>query len=410
MSKRHLFVSLVTLCLVLGNRLVIAGETMTTETAPASAPAPAMGTDTSENTKFYTISASLREGYDDNIFTARSNKVGSFTTDISPTFLVDFPMDNSDFSARYTFDATYFQNRSGDQFDLNHEFSARYNHSFSERYNLDLRELFRYSTEPSLLDSTGTLFRDGAYISNVAAAEFTAQWTPLVGTVTTYTNTLYDYQDKSIAIEQNFLENTVNQDLRFAIQPTYTLVFGGIYDGIDYDHISRGYNNYTGNVGIDWQALPSILVGARFGGTVTDADNVGTSTSPYVSLTVNWRLGERSSLDFGYLHNVVPTDVVTATGQEADRINAKFSYDITPSITTHLEGIYTHSDYTSDLILPGTISDFTEDVVAIDTGFAYHFNKNFDFDGGYTFSNVSSQLTFREYTRNQVYVGIRGTY
>jgi hypothetical protein len=412
MPKCFHFLGLLSITLLLTSRLGIAGEEVITSQAASTtySPAPSVGIDASESPKFYTITASLREGYDDNIFTAKTNKVGSFTTEFSPSFLVDFPMDNSDFSARYTFDSVYYENRSGNQFDLNHEFVARFNHAFSDRFNLDLREQFRYNNEPSLLDATGTLFRSGAYISNVSSAEFTAQWTPLVSTVTSYSNTLYYYQDPAIAIEQNYMENTVNQDLRFAILPTYTLVFGGIYDTTSYQYITRGFTNYTGNAGVDWQASPSLVFGARLGGTLTDTDSAGSSTSPYASVTANWRLGQRSHLDFSYLHNVVTTDVVVANAQTADRVSTRFSYDITPSITTHLEGIYTHSDYSSQLIQPGTISEFTEDVVAVDAGFAYHFNKNFDFDLGYIFSDVSSQLTFREYTRNQVSMGVRGTY
>ncbi len=412
MPKCLHFLGLVSVTLLLTNRLGVAGDdVVASQAAPAAyTPAPSASTDTSESTKFYTITASLREGYDDNIFTAKDNKVGSFTTEFTPSFLIDFPMDSSDFSARYTFDSVYYQNRSGNQFDLNHEFVARYNHAFSDRFNLDLREQFRYDNEPSLLDATGTLFRDGAYISNVSSAEFTAQWTPLLSTVTSYSNTLYYYQDSSLATEENYMENTVNQDLRFAVLPTYTVVVGGIYDDVSYQHFSRGYTSYTGNAGIDWQTTPALVLGARLGGTLTDTESAGSSVSPYATVTANWRLGQRSHLDFSYLHDVVTTDVVFANGQEADRFNARFSYDITPSVTAHLEVMYTHSDYTSDLIQPGTLNSFDEDVVAIDTGFAYHFNKNFDFDLGYTFSNVSSQLTFREYTRNQVNMGIRGTY
>ncbi len=412
MPKRSLIIGLIAFTSLLGNRLVIAGdEVISTQTAPVpEQQGTVMTGDSSEKTKFYTISASLREGYDDNIFTAKSHKVDSFTTDFSPTILLDFPMDSSDFSLRYTFDVTYFENRPGDQFDLNHEFVARYNHAFSERYNLDVREQFHYYTEPGLMDSTGTLFRNGAYIDNLSSVEFTAKWTPLVGSVTTYTNNVVAYQDSAIAIEQNNMQNTVNQDINFAILPTYSLVFGGIFDNVSYESISRGYTNYTGNVGVDWQTTPSLVIGFRGGGTITDGQNVGTSSSPYASLTANWRLGQRSSLDFNYVHNVVNTDVIAAVGQEADRVTSKFKYDITPSISAHLEGIFTHSDYTAKLILPGTVPSFTEDVLAVDAGLDYHFNKNFDFDMGYTFTNVSSQLAFREYTRDQVYLGVRGTY
>lgn len=413
MPKCHPSIGLIAVTLLLANRLGFAGDdviTSQTTTPAAYSQGSSLGIDTSEKPKFYTITASLREGYDDNIFTASSNKVGSFTTEVSPSFLLDFPMDNSDLSVRYTFDSVYFENRKGNQFDLNHEFVGRYNHAFSDRFNLDLREQFRYDNEPSLLDSTGTLFRNGAYISNVSSAEFTAQWTPLVGSVTSYSNTLYYYQDQNIATQQNYMENSLNQDVRFSIQPDYTLVFGGIYDTTSYEYLSRGYTNYTGNTGVDWQASPSLVLGVRLGGTITDGDNIGSSVSPYIYTTANWRLGQRSHLDFSYLHNVVTTDVVAADAQEADRVSTRFSYDVTPSITTHLEGIYTHSDYTSQLIQANALSSFTEDIVAIDTGFAYHFNKNFDFDLGYTFTNVASDLGFREYTRNQVSMGVRGTY
>jgi hypothetical protein len=412
MPKCFHSIGLIAVALLFTNRFGVAGdEVITSQTAPVVySQSQSLGIDTSEKPKFYTITASLREGYDDNIFTASSNKVGSFTTEFSPSFLLDFPMDNSELSARYTFDSIYFENRKGNQFDLNHEFVGRYNHAFSDRFNLDLREQFRYNNEPSLLDSTGTLFRSGAYISNVSSVEFTAQWTPLVGSVTTYSNTLYYYQDSNIAIQQNYMENTLNQDVRFAIQPDYTLVFGGIYDNTSYEYFNRGFTNYTGNAGVDWQAQPSLVLGIRAGGTITSGNNIGSSVSPYIYSTANWRLGKRSHLDFSYLHNVVTTDVVVANAQMADRVSTRFSYDVTPSITTHLEGIYTHSDYTSQFIQANAISSFTEDVMAVNAGFAYHFNKNFDFDLGYTFSNVSSDLGFREYTRNQVSAGVRGTY
>jgi len=134
------------------------------------------------------------------------------------------------------------------------------------------------------------------------------------------------------------------------------------------------------------------------------------SVSPYGSMAVNWRMGALSTLDFNYAHNVVPTDVLNATGQEADRLTLRFSYDITPSITVHLQGILTHAEYTQSLIQANTLPDFSENDYGLDTGVSYHFNSHFDFEGGYLFSAISSQDNSRDYSRNQVYLGIRGTY
>ncbi len=319
-------------------------------------------------------------------------------------------MDNSDFSARYTYGLTYYSNRPDNDTDQSHQFLARYTHAFSDRFNIDVRDSVSYSTEPDIMDASGTLYRNGSYWNNTGSIDFIGQWTPLFSTVTTYTNVYYSYDEDTIATEQNSDENTLEQDFRFAVLPKVNLVFGGIYDNLDYQYYSRGYTSYTGNTGLDWQALPSLSLGFRIGGTYTTSDGASDSTSPYANLTANWQLGKRSSLIFNYSHTVAPTDVFVASGQIADRITATFKYDVTPDITVHLEGIYTHSDYTSNLIQSGTISSFDENVVGIDSGLVYHLTPNFDLEGGYLFTNVSSQLDFRDYTRNQFYIGVRGTY
>ena len=74
--------------------------TMMTEPGGTAA---ASTTDTANATKFYTITASLREEYDDNIFTAKDNKVASAVTEFSPSILVNFPEHDNTFSGRYTF-------------------------------------------------------------------------------------------------------------------------------------------------------------------------------------------------------------------------------------------------------------------------------------------------------------------
>jgi len=360
--------------------------------------------------KYFTITATLRETYDDNIFTAKTGKVSSLETDLAPSILVDVPTDGGDFSARYTFDVTYYNERSGGSLDMQHEFLAQYRHSFSDRFGFNVAEDFRYFTEPSLLDSIGTNFRNGAYIANTINSSVSAQWTPLFSTLTTYANTIVKYEDGAIATEQDNMENTGTQSFSFAVLPKINLVVGGIVDNITYDDIQRGYTSYTGDGGLDWQALPSLTMGGRVGGTITDTDQSGSSVTPYASFTLGWQLGARSSLTFNYSHEIVPSDVVNSQGQLADRFDTTFKYDVTPDITVHLEGIFTHGQYTEDLLTPGTGAAFEENDYALDLGAAYHVNTHFDIETGYDFSGVDSGENFRDYTRNQVYVGVRGTY
>lgn len=366
--------------------------------------------DGSESRKFFTISTSLREIYDNNIFTAKTNQISSFETQISPSILFDFPNRNSDFSFRETFTMTYYSNRPGDQFDLTNEAVVAFQHSFSDRFSFNVSDQFRYYTEPSLFQNVGTLYYNGDYIANTFNGVFNAQWTPLVSTVFSYANTYIDYMNTQTAIQQNSVENTGSATLGFAILPKITLTFGGIIDDINYLQYTRGYTSYTGTTGINWQALPSLSFVVAAGGEVTDTTGGTSGVSPYGSFGINWRLGARSTFGFNYVHEVVPTDVVQASGQEADRIGANFRYDILPNLTAHLDATFTHGIYQSYLIAPNTISSFDENDFAIDGGLSYHINDHFDVSVGDIYSTVSSGLNYRDYNRNQAYVGLRGTY
>ena len=373
-----------------------------------SQPATGVLPDTANATKFYTITASLREEYDDNIFTSRSNKTASAVTEFSPSILVDFPMSESLFEARYTFGFDYYAN-SSQPYEYTHEGLIRYTHQFSDRFSLDVRDQAGYYTQPDLLNAVGTVFRNGEYYENIATAQFSAQWTPLFGTLTDYSNTALLYNDQAISQFQNYDENTISNDFRFAFFPKYNYVLGLILDHLDYFEDARGYTEYTVDTGIDWQALPNLSVSVRGGATMLQAQGVPSSINPYASVSVDWHLGKRSELTFTYLHNVVPTDVFNAVGQDADRFSVRFSYDITARLSAYFDSTLTHSEYTSSL-LQDNVPGFSEDDLGLDLGLTYHINANFSIEGGYLLSDISSQEDVRDYTRNQVYIGVRGTY
>jgi hypothetical protein len=368
--------------------------------------------DRSSIPKFYTITASLREEYDDNIFTTKDHRVSSFVTEFSPSLLLNFPMQDSDFSARYTFGLDYYEHRPGGQnTQYTHEALVRYTHNFSDRFNLDVRDQFGYYDQPDLLGAVGTPFVNGSYYLNTATVIFNGQWTPLFGTSTSYSNIAIHYTDATVGTFQNSDENTAAQDFRFAFAPKFNFIFGGIYDNIDYVDFNRGYTNYTGDIGLDWQALPSLVLGVRGGATYTvPGAGLADSVSPYAAVTLQWQLGARSSLEFTYTHNVVPTDVVNAIGQEADRFSLRLNYDVTKRFTVHVEGIETHSRYDSNLLAANTTPSFSEDDFGIDLGGQLRITDNFAFEAGYLLSDVSSEQAPRDYLRDQVYIGVRGTY
>jgi hypothetical protein len=398
---------------------------LTAPATPAMMALPANNTslasDANSSRKWYTISASLREIYDDNVNTSNINPQSSLETELSPSILASFPSSDNNFSARYTMDIIYYSTgpntngnvnggSGGSETQISHEFVAQYTHAFSDRFNLNLAEDFRYFTEPSIDQSTGTNYQNGAYVSNILNGTLSAQWTPLFGTTTTFSNIIVSYDNSAVAYDQNSVENTGSQIFSFAVLPKISVNFGGIVDDISYQSIDRGYTTYTGFIGVVWQALPSLSVSGRGGGTYIEPELGQASSSPYAALTIDWTLGARSQLTFDYAHEVTPSDEIGANGQTSDRFSSNFRYDITSRLSSHLQGILTYSNISQSLLTSSTANGYTETTYDLDTGLSYHYNSYLDFDSGVTLSGVSSGISGYDYTRNQFYLGVRGTY
>jgi len=389
----------------------------TSANVPANAP---VGSGGILNRKFYTITAELRETYDDNVNTSASGgKVSALETSLSPSVLVTFPIGDNNLTARYTFNLTYYSaggggsNSSSPSVQYTHEFDGQYTHTFSERFTVSAADDFRYYTEPNIFQSTGTNYSNGAYVSNLLSLSGTAQWTPIFSTSSSYNNTVVHYNNSIIGQLQDSVENTGTQSFNFAILPKISLNVGGTVDDIDYSHSDRGYISYTGFVGAQWQSLPSLTFSGRLGASYTQVAQSSQSAqlAPYGDLSMTWKLGARSSLDFDYAHEVTPTDQIGANGQNSDRFTANFSYEITPRVSTHLQGTFTIADISSGLSVGGSsATSYSEDDYGIDSGVTFQYNNYLNFDGGVTITGVSSDNSLNAYNRDQVYLGVRGTY
>ncbi len=381
------------------------------------------GFDANNVRKFYTLTTSLREVYDDNVGTTNNNAQTSLETVVAPSVLINLPNPEGSLTGRYTMTLTYYSrnidaNNGGggtsnsNQLELSHEVDVQYTHLFSERYALNLAELFRYTTEPSLDQGTGTVYRNGPYVNNTLNGTLSAQWTPRMSTATTYSNIIINYDDSVIGAVQDSVENTFSQSVSFAVLPKISLSVGGIYDDITYKTDLRGYTNYTGFFGTEWKVLPTLSFSGRGGLSYAETVTSQASISPYVQVSMTWILGERSRLAFNYSHEITPTDQVGAQGQSSDRANVTFNYDITPRLAARLGAAFTSSTIPDAFVnqQQGAPVSSQETTYYVDSQLTYRFDKYIDIDTGVTLSANQSNIDSQSYTRQEFYAGIRGTY
>lgn len=372
--------------------------------------------------KFYTFSVDLRETYDDNVnTTSGASKQSSLETSLSPSVLVSFPMENTSLSAGYTFGATYYTQTggTGDNLQYSHQFNAQFNHAFSGRFSINAGDSLVDSPEPNIYGTTGTPYRDGQNISNSFSSGFSAQWTPLIGTQTTYANTIVRYlNNPSVAASEDSMENTGSQSVSFTVVPNISVSCGGIFDTIDYDQNPRGYTSFSGFLGGNWQALPNVTTSLRCGGSYTETQQLNgsqtsstSSVSPYIDASGSWQIGERSSLSADYSHEITPSDYAGSNAQESDRVSGSFNYLVSPQLTTHFQVSYTSSNTSgSNIYLASSTSSYTQTVYEADAGASYNFIKYFSLTFDITESGVSTGLPDQDYNREQVSIGVRGTY
>src|ERR1035438_1029875 len=96
----------------------------------------------SDNGRFWSVLATLRGFYDDNINTIPASSVPpgdhntSFGWEVSPAIFLTFPMDQTSIGVSYVYDFKYYENRPMGQtqnYDMTHVFNFALNHAFNER-------------------------------------------------------------------------------------------------------------------------------------------------------------------------------------------------------------------------------------------------------------------------------------
>jgi len=393
--------------------------------------------------------------------------IASWGTEVSPSAALNHSVENTLVTASYVYDLKWYENRSDT--DQSHQFNALLDHEFSERYHLKVNESFVVAQEPTVIDPTviSTPLRvSGDNVRNTGSLVFTAGITKDFDVQLGYVNNIYAYQQTQrsvigygedqvsgegagpftpIASRSALLdrmEQLATVDLRWKVTPETTGVLGYQYGHTDYtapEYIifpttpngvpasyqgppgSVGYMSDSRNtdshfvfVGADESFTPDLNGSIRAGAEYVDYYNADNSRlSPYVdaSLTDQYQQSCAAQLGVKHIHN--STDVVGTFGtspvldEESTAVYLSDSHKLTDRFTASVMGQAQFSDFV------GGGSGFdgkSERFFILQINFAYHFNPWFMAEAGYNYSRLLSDLPFREYTRDVMYLGFRATY
>lgn len=376
-----------------------------------------------EKGKPFTISAQVRQEYDDNVYTSPDNQQESWTTQVNPTFIFNYPMDQTLVSARYTFGLRYYWDRPGDDIDMSHELVGRIAHTFTSRFDIDVRDRFVYTYEPDLRTPDSSRFVDGNYIINDFSTFARFQWVPRFGNTLEYMNRVVDYDSGYPSTFEDRMEHTINLENRWQVVPTTVAVLGYRFSMVDYDALPKSSVGHFAMVGVDHRLADNLVASARVGAEFRTFDEGDEAASPYVSLNATYSYAPNSSVSLFYTHSLSLTDIGAYTTQESDTIGMSLYHAFTPKFGARISSAFTWGRYdaanalddlddadVSEQLGLSEAVDFDEFSMYVEGALSYSINSHLATEIGYVYSQLDGDLPYRSYDRNRYYIGIHGTY
>jgi hypothetical protein len=226
------------------------------------------------------------------------------------------------------------------------------------------------------------------------------------------------------------IENTPHIDLRWQMQPQTVGILGYQYRMADYTadqpiagggtgpvlySDARNSRAHYGYLGVEHNFRPDLTGKLKAGASFADYYNDPSSENgitPYMSGSIVYAYAEGSSLEVGVSYDRSSTDLTGYNGTgdltqdaNAGTIFASLRHRITPKLFGSIIGQFQNSIYNG-----GSLDGEMEQFYIIGVNLEYQFNRNLSAHVGYNYDFLSSDMPFREFDRNRVYLGMTARY
>ena len=344
---------------------------------------------------------------------------------------------------RYDFSGTYYPSIN-QQYDIQYAqtFTGRYTYAIDPRTSFTLGNNFVYTEQPLVAQfvqaGISPTFNTST-INNLATVQADYRVTDRLSMITRWNNTLV-YLGGSSA-NNNYMNNGAFQQFRLDFTPETVGTFSFDYQLYDYDldNTYRDNQQVAFSVGADHTFLPTLFFSGRAGLQLNDnfglADNdfiVGNGglgsgeqeigAFPFASITGTWNYEQRSFLSAGFSTQIQQSNQANASDSEAYTLNLNWDHYFTDKFSVIQSFFINVATFTPQLSQEQASAarlsyqgSGTQTTVSYQCKFAYEFLPYLSAELGWSYTSYGSYFDLNNgnggsYTRNQVYLGVRGTY
>jgi len=403
------------------------------------------------DTKPFTATVAIREGYDSNPLTApytpnyaagAKEPQSSTYTSIQPSLGYNYIGLRADMALRYDFSGTYFPSIN-QQYDIQYAqtLTGRYTYAIDPRTSITLADNFIYTEQPiaGLVQVGIAPTFNTSTMNNLATVEAEYRVTDRLAMVTRWNNTLVYLGGNSA--NSNYMNNGAFQQFRLDFTPETVGTFSFDYQIYDYDDDSSFRDNQQAafSIGADHTFLPTLFFSGRAGLQLNDnfglsdnsniisAGGMGSGESeigtfPFASISATWNYEQKSFASVGFSTQIQQSNLTSASDSEAYTINLNWDHFFTDKFSLIQSFFINYAVFTPQLSQEqATAAGFgyqgsgQQTTVTYQCKFAYEFYPYLSAELGWSYTNYGSYFDVGNgnnpsYNRNQVFLGVRGTY
>jgi hypothetical protein len=357
------------------------------------------------------IYATVSGGYDDNVNTQQSSKQGSAFT--NGNVILDYTFGdprlqlilNAGGGGSY-----YYEHVNGQQYDIDLKGAVGITYKSSPRLTLGSTLLAEYLTEPNFDSPGGLNSRNGNYLYTTDKVFVAYNWSQRFSTKTSYTFEAYNYENNTVGLLSNRVSSTFGNEFHFQLVPTTSLVAEYRYGIITYEDAALDSTTHFALGGIDHTFNPRLSASLRGGAEFRSYDQDGDRSAPYFEGTVSYALGKRVSVSWNSHYGLEEPELSGSQSRTTFRTGFQTRFNLTSRITSTVDLYYIHDQYhafTSGMVVTPA---FTENTFDGNLSLRYAITPLIGVQGGYHYTDITSDSQFREYSRNRVSAGVSLTF
>lgn len=357
----------------------------------------------------------LSATYDDNVSPGYGPKEDSFGLNpyVGLSFVNITPQTTWDVYARLGM--LYYLDAPAGTDDSNSQSRAGINltHRFNERLRFSSRNFISYELEPDYSYGYATSARSGEYFYWQSDNSIGFRWTERFATYTGVSLTGFNYAD--VANNDRFTWQLYNQG-RYQLGPQTVLTGDYRYAQTTGDGVSSDYTDQYLLAGVEQRFSPNTIGILRVGAQFHDVDAGSNSTSPYMEMAMDSRINEQFRVKAFARYGIEGYDTVQFDGlnvveyddRRTFRLGVSGDYAITPTFTVFGGLDYIPTAYDGGRLIsgPGPVSDQNENIYNAYIGLSMKITDYLTGTATYNYTNSSSDIAGRDYSRNRISLGV----